>query len=343
MWTEWVDFGISFLIVFAALLLVGQLLVTLLIRLARKTSSDYDEAFLRSIRPEIRLLVLVISLDFATSRLLSLPSDVKETLSQVYFALIVLILTVTFWKLIDFLGLLYQDLAKKSGKTGPMDAALLLAQRAGKTLLVIVSVIMILGNFGVNVSALVATLGIGGLAISLAAQDTLSNMVSGIMILMDQPFRIGDRIEIQGLTASSNTWGEVVDIGLRSTRILTSDNRMVIVPNSTISRNQVINYTYPDPRYRVQIDIGVTNSSDLRMVRDVITRAVRSVEGVLVDRPVEILFIEYDELKVGLRVCWWIASYADSKQALDNINQAIYLALKAAGIEKPSSTPTNMF
>jgi len=341
MWTEWVDFGISFLIVFAGLLLLGQLLVTLLIRLARRTSSEYDEAFLRSIRPEIRLLVLVISLDFATSRLLSLPSDVKETLSQVYFALIVLILTVTFWKLIDFLGLLYQDLAKKSGKTGPMDAALLLAQRAGKTLLVIISIIMILGNFGVNVSALVATLGIGGLAISLAAQDTLSNMVSGIMILMDQPFQIGDSIEIQGLTAGSNTWGEVVDIGLRSTRILTSDNRMVIVPNLTIGRNQVINYTHPDPRYRVQIDIGVDISSDLRVVRDVITRAVRSVEGVLVDRPVEILFIEYDELKVGLRVCWWIASYAVAKQALDQVNQAIYLALKAAGIEKPSSTPTN--
>ena len=341
--SDWITFGVSFLIVFAGLLLFGQLLVALLIRIARKTSSEYDEAFLRSIRPQIILLVLIISLNFATSRLLSLPSDNKETLSQVYFALIVLILAVIIWRLIDLLGLWYKDLARQSGETGPMDAALLLAQRAGKALLVIVSIIMILGNFGVNVSALVATLGIGGLAISLAAQDTLSNMVSGIMILMDQPFRIGDRIEIQGLTAGSNTWGEVVDIGLRSTRIRTSDNRMVIVPNSNIGKNQVINYTYPDPRYRLQIDIGVIDGSDLRVVRDVITQAVRSVEGVLVDKPVEILFIEYNELKMSLRVCWWIASYADTKQALDQVNHAIYLALKAAGIEKPSSTPTNMF
>jgi MscS family membrane protein len=307
--SEWIDFAISFLIVFAGLWLFGQLLVVLLIRLARRTSSDYDEAFIRSIRSQIIMLVLVVSLNFATSRLISISSDIKETLSQVYLALVILILAVIIWKLIDFLALWYQDLAKKSGKTGEMDAALLLAQRAGKTLLVIISVIIILGNFGVNVSAMVATLGIGGLAISLAAQDTLSNMVSGIMILLDQPFRIGDSIEIQGLTAGSNTWGEVVDIGLRSTRILTSDNRMVIVPNLTIGKNQVINYTHPDPRYRVQIDIGVDISSDLRVVREVITRAVRSVEGVLVDRPIEILFIEYDELKVGLRVLWWIESY----------------------------------
>jgi MscS family membrane protein len=341
MWTEWINFGISFLIVFAGLLLVGQLLAALLIRLARQTSSEYDEAYVRSIKPQIVLLVLVISLNFATSRLLSIPGDIKQTLTQVYYAIIILILAVIIWKLIDFLGLWYKDLAKQSGETGPMDAALLLAQRAGKALLVIVSIIMILGNFGVNVSALVATLGIGGLAISLAAQDTLSNMVSGIMILMDQPFRIGDRIEIQGLTAGLNTWGEVVDIGLRSTRIRTSDNRMVIVPNSNISKNQVINYTYPDPRYRVQMDIGVTDGSDLRVVRDVITQAVRSVEGVLVDRPVEILFMAFDELKISLRVCWWIESYTDSKQELDLANQAIYLALKEAGIEKPSSTMAN--
>jgi small-conductance mechanosensitive channel len=109
----------------------------------------------------------------------------------------------------------------------------------------------------------------------------------------------------------------------------------------TIGKNQVINYTHPDPRYRVQIDIGVDISSDLQVVREVITRAVRSVEGVLVDRPIEILFIEYDELKVGLRVLWWIESYTVSKQAIDQVNQAIYLALNEAGVEKPSSTMTN--
>jgi len=333
MWTDWINFGISFLIVFGCLLLVVRLLLGLLIRLVHRTSSEYDEAYLRSIRPQINLLALVISLNFATTRLLSIPADVKQVLLQLYFALIVLIIAVLVWKLIDYLVLWYHDLAEKSGQTTHREAALQLGQRAGKMLVVIVSIIVILDRFGINVSALVTALGIGGLAISLAAQDTLSNMISGIMLLMDQPFQIGDRIEIQGLTAALSTWGDVVDIGLRSTRIRTRDNRMVIVPNTNISKNQVINYTFPDPRYRVQIDIGVIYGSDLRVVREVITQAIRSVEGVLADKPVDVLFMEVNEMKMSLRVRWWIESYTDPRREFDKVNEAIYLALKEAKIE----------
>jgi small-conductance mechanosensitive channel len=336
MWTDWINFGISFLLVFVSLFLAARLLLALLMRLARQTTSEYDEAYLRSIRPQIHLLVLVISLDFATTRLLSILDSVKQALAQLYFAVIVLIIAVIIWKLIGHLVLWYQDLAKKSGESDHKEAALQLGQRAGHILVIIISSLLILDNFGINVSALVATLGIGGLALSLAAQETLSNMISGIMILMDQPFRIGDRIEIQGL----NTWGDVVDIGLRSTRIRTRDNRMVIVPNSSISKNQVINYTFPDPRYRVQIDIGVIYGSDLRIVREVITQAVRDVEGVLADRPVDVLFMDFNESKMNLRVRWWIESYTDSRQEFDKVNEVIYLALKEAKIEMPSSTTT---
>jgi small-conductance mechanosensitive channel len=338
MWTEWINFGVSFLIVFVGLLLVAQLLLGILIRLARRTSSEYDEAYLRSIRPQINLLVLMISLNYATTRVVSILAPVRQTLLQLYFAVVVLIVALMVWKLIDYLVLWYKDLAEKSGQIKHQEAALQLGQRVGKILVVIVSLLVILDHFGVNVSALVTALGIGGLAISLAAQDTLSNMISGIMLLMDQPFRIGDSIEIQGLTAGMSTTGDVVDIGLRSTRIRTGDNRMVIVPNLSISKNQVINYTYPDSRYRVQIDIGVIYGSDLRVVREVINQAVRSVEGVSADKPVDVLFMEFDESKLTLRVRWWIESYNDSKREFDQVNEAIYLALKEAKIEMPSST-----
>ncbi len=335
--TDWINFVISFLIVFVGLLLVSQLLLAVFIRLARRTSSIYDEAYLRAIWPKISLLVLVISLNFATTRLPSIPEFVEQILLQLYFAVIVLIIAVIVWKLIDYLLLWYQDLAEKSGQTKHREAALLLAQRTAKILVVIVSLLVVMDRFGVDVTALVTAMGIGGLAISLAAQDTLSNMISGIMLLMDQPFRIGDRIEIQGLSASVSTWGDVVDIGLRSTRIRTGDNRMVIVPNSNISKNQVINYTFPDSRYRVQIDVGVSYDSDLRVVRDVITKTVRNVEGVCADKPIEVLFIEFNELKITLRVRWWVETYIDLRIEYDKVNEAIYLALKEEKIEMPSS------
>ena len=79
----------------------------------------------------------------------------------------------------------------------------------------------------------------------------MSDAINGFLILMDEPFRIGDRIEIRDL----DTWGDVVDIGLRTTRILTLDNRMVILPNSKIGKSQIVNYSFPDPKYRVQTTI----------------------------------------------------------------------------------------
>ena len=191
-----------------------------------------------------------------------------------------------------------------------------------------------MNHFGVNISALWTAIGIGGLALSLAAQDTLANMISGLIILLDQPFRNGDRIGIQEL----NTWGDVVSIGLRSTRIRTRDNRLVIVPNASISNNQVVNYTYPDPRYRIQTEIGVAYGTDLRLVRQVIIDSLKGVEGIIPDMPVDVLFMEWGDSEMVLRVRWWIESYIDARRSTDQVNEHIYQALEEAGVEMPFPT-----
>ena len=212
----------------------------------------------------------------------------------------------------------------------------MLGERSLRFLLVMVGLIVILDHVGFNISALLTAIGIGGLALSLAAQDTIANMISGVIILIDQPFRAGDRIEIQEL----NTWGDVVSIGLRSTRIRTLDNRLVIVPNSSISNNQVVNYTYPDPRYRIQTEIGVAYGTDLRQVRTVITQALQGVEGVIPEMPVDILFMEFGESDMVLRVRWWIESYIDARRSTDRVNESIYQALAQAGVEMPNPMMT---
>jgi small-conductance mechanosensitive channel len=203
-------------------------------------------------------------------------------------------------------------------------------------MVVLVGLMVILDHIGFNISALLTAIGIGGLALSLAAQDTIANMISGVILLIDQPFRTGDRIEIQEL----NTWGDVVSIGLRSTRIRTLDNRLVIVPNSSISNNQVVNYTFPDPRYRIQTEIGVAYGTDLRQVRQVITAALQGVEGVIPDLPVDILFMEFGDSAMILRVRWWIESYIDARRSTDRVNETVYQALEQAGIELPNPMMT---
>jgi len=152
--------------------------------------------------------------------------------------------------------------------------------------------------------------------------------------MIDQPFRVGDRIEIPKL----NTWGDVVDIGLRSTRIRTSDNRLVIMPNNVISTDQVVNYSYPDPRYRIQIEIAIGYDQDIEKVRQIIIDTTTQIEGVITYNPVEALVVAMGEYAMTFRVRWWIQSYIDTRLMFDRVYTALRHALDEAGIKKPSDT-----
>jgi small-conductance mechanosensitive channel len=188
----------------------------------------------------------------------------------------------------------------------------------------------------VNITALTTSLGLAGLALSLAAQDTLADAISGVIILVDRPFRVGDRIEISGL----GTWGDVTEIGVRTTRIRTRDNRMVIVPNSSIGKSQVVNYTYPDPRYRVQTEIGIGYGTDIEHARRIIVETVEKVEGILPDKPVDALYIQMGDSAMIFRVRWWIESYIDTRRMFDRVHTALQEALDKAGIDMPFPTQT---
>jgi small-conductance mechanosensitive channel len=204
-------------------------------------------------------------------------------------------------------------------------------RRVAKVILWVIAIIMVLSHFDVDVSSLVTTLGIASLAIALAAESALADTISGFLIMVDRPFRIGDRIELQDL----DTWGDVVDIGLRSSRIRTRDNRMVIVPNSVIGKSLIVNHAYPDSEYRIQIHIGIAYGSDIELARQTIVEAVQKVEGVLEDHPVEALFLEFGDSALIFRVRWWLESYEDTRRMFDRVNTAIYHALEAVNIDIP--------
>ncbi len=113
---------------------------------------------------------------------------------------------------------------------------------------------------------------------------------------------------------------------------------MVIVPNSLIGKNQVINYTYPDPRYRIETHIKVAYGSDIDTVRRTIIEAVRGVSGVLSDKPVDALYHEMGDWAMVFRVRWWIESYVDTRRVYDRVNAALQEALDEAGIDMPYPT-----
>jgi MscS family membrane protein len=333
---DWINLLISLLIVILFATLVTSVTASMLKNFARRTKTKYDELFISGFKPYLRWLFFLVGMNLATERLQFLSAETKQWLAQMYFVFIIGLVIISIWKLMDNVGNWYEEKLDSEGKIEGREAIYLLVDRGGRFLLIIVGFLVIMKNLGFDISALLAALGIGGLALSLAAQDTIANMISGVIILMDSPFRVGDRIEFPGL----DTWGDVVEIGLRTTKVRTRDNKMVIVPNSTISTNQIVNYSFPDPRYRIQTEIGVGYDSDLKVVREVISKALYEIDGLLKDKPVDVLFLEYGQVAMILRVRWWIESYQDTRRITDKVNEAMYKALVEAKIDMPGPMMT---
>ncbi len=335
---QWLNLGIS-LIIILLVLIFGRRLVRLILdrgigRLTRRTKTTIDDglvSILEATRTPLYLLTVVIAFDIAIQRLNFFPESWSDSLGDIFYILYFLVGLIFAWRfVVNFFDWYGRDIAVKT-ETDLDEQLFPFFRRIALIILGAVAIITLLGHFDVDISAMVATLGIGSLAIALAAQDALSDTISGFLIMIDRPYRIGDRIQIMDL----NTWGDVLDIGLRSSRIRTRDNRMVVVPNSKIGKSLVVNYSYPNDEYRLQVHVGVAYGTDLELARETMIEAVRGVEGVLSERKVEALFLEFGDSALIFRVRWWLDSYVDTRRMFDKVNTAIYNALNEAGVEMP--------
>lgn len=332
---QWVEIGISLLILLGVLLLgkwiISLILEKILVRITKQTKNYLDNQILVAARMPLYLLAVVLALDTALNRLSFLPEDWNAWIQEGAFVSYFLVGFIFVWRLVTHIFTWLEDEVSLKTEATLDEQLFPFFQRIVLILLSSIGLITILSHFDVNITAMVTTLGIGSLAIALAAQSALEDTISGFLIMVDRPYRIGDRIELMDL----NTWGDVVDIGLRSTRIRTRDNRMVVVPNSLIGKSLVVNYAYPNDQYRLEIHIGVAYGTDIEKAREVMINAVKGVEGVLQDRPVEALFLEFGDSSLIFRVRWWLESYVDTRRMFDRVNTALYKALNKEKIQLP--------
>jgi small-conductance mechanosensitive channel len=330
---DWINLAIAILITLAGYLLGTWLIKRILPRLVKRTVSSFDDELLKEVGSKIRWLVTITILRFAiTDRLTFIGEGLNQALRDIFFTLNLSLIVWILWKVFELSADWYTEKQARDGRED-LQPVILMGKTFVQILTGIVGFTILLSYFGVNVTSLTAALGIGGLAISLAAKDTVSDAIAGLILLVDQPFRVGDRIEIQGV----GTWGDVTEIGLRTTRIRTRDNRLVIVPNSIISNNLVVNYTYPDPRYRIETHVFISFDEDVEKVRQLLISAVEHVEGILADKPVDALFIDMTEGPMKFRLRWWIESYVDTRRMFDRVHTAIKYALDEAGIISPKT------
>lgn len=185
--------------------------------------------------------------------------------------------------------------------------------------------------WGVNMTAFLASMGIVGLAFSFAAKDTIANFLSGIFIMIDQPYRVGDVIDLE-----DGQRGEVVNIGMRSTRVLTMSNVEIIIPNSIIGNEPVINESGGASRKtRVDVDVLVAYGANVRDVKELLVACAQE-SGYIEDNPVPFSwFVEFGESGMRFMLLCWVAEAQHRGIAIDDLNTRIYDALNEKGIEIP--------
>ena len=207
--------------------------------------------------------------------------------------------------------------------------------RFSKFIIYTVAIIIALDLLGINVVPFIAGAGVAGVAIGFAAKDTLSNLIAGVLLIIDRPFEVGDRIEVWSAPAGSATWGDVIDIGLRATKIKTTDNIVIIIPNNEIMLRDIINYTFISENIRVRINIGIAYDADLQKAKKAILKVAEATEYVLDDPPPKVVVRNFGESAVDLQLRVWIRDARRRMDTISDITDKVKEAFDVEGIEIP--------
>ena len=329
------NWGISILIILGAIIIVK--LLSLLGKKVIKpfvtgTDNHLDDVIFYSLEAPVKFAIILLGIWIAIHRLVY-PDSFVKVVDNAYSILIVLDITWFFGRL--FSSLLQVYWGKQSN--GQANKMMPIIKRTILVIVWLIGIVMALSNVGVNISALLGTLGIGGIAFALAAQDTVKNVFDAFTILTDKPFSIGDTIRVDSYE------GTVVDVGVRSTKIMNYDKRIITFPNYKITDTSIVNIS-SEPMRRVVLNLGLTydtTSEKMKEALELLKSIPKRVENVS-SNPSDIVavFTEYSDSALVIMYIYFIEKQGDILGVTSNMNMEILAAFNKAGLNLAFPTRT---
>ena len=329
------NWGISILIILGAIIIVK--LLSLLGKKVIKpfvtgTDNHLDDVIFYSLEAPVKFAIILLGIWIAIHRLVY-PDSFVKVVDNAYSILIVLDITWFFGRL--FSSLLQVYWGKQSN--GQANKMMPIIKRTILVIVWLIGIVMALSNVGVNISALLGTLGIGGIAFALAAQDTVKNVFGAFTILTDKPFSIGDTIRVDSYE------GTVVDVGVRSTKIMNYDKRIITFPNYKITDTSIVNIS-SEPMRRVVLNLGLTydtTSQNMKEALELLKSIPKRVENVS-SNPSDIVavFTEYSDSALVIMYIYFIEKQGDILGVTSNMNMEILAAFNKAGLNLAFPTRT---
>lgn len=284
---------------------------------AEKTETKFDDLLLNLLHGPVKLVAFVIFLRIGLD-VFEWPGVVENVLAKAFTIVVAVSLTYMVLKFIDLLlGYWRQRAAAQEDQTFNQQLYPIV-RKSLKVFVVVVAALTTLNNMGVNITAAVASLSIGGLAVGLAAQDTLANLFGAVSVFLDKPFKVGDRVWLEGLD------GTVESIGLRSTRVRNLDGHLITVPNKTMGNAIITNIT-SRPNIKTIMNIGITYDTPTEKVK----RALNVLEDIYRSHPktfdVWISFNKFADCSLNILVLhWWNSTdYKDYLAGMRELNLSV--------------------
>ena len=335
---QWMSFRIwgqmlwQWLGLIIALLIAGIIITVLNFKLNVGQDVRTERPFYWTLRKLINSLAILVLLAFLHYFIEQQISIAGRILLGLIFAMRVLFLLVIAWSiLVVGKGLSEAFISAQHLRPKSIDANVTRITFRMATIVLLIVVLWSASDFfGISLTALFASAGIAGMAVAFAARETLANFFGGVSILLDKPFKAGDYIVLD-----SGERGKVMEVGLRSTRLLTRDDVQISLPNSIITNTKIINESAPRSRYRIRIQVGVAYGSDIDKVEEVLLRL--AVENQMVKkkpRP-RVRIRGFGASSVNFELLCWARNTENRGELSHNLYWNIYMAFGDAGIVIP--------
>jgi len=312
----------------AGLLFVRAMLFRILHQWAMRTETQFDDIIIASIKNPSLLLTVAIGIHLGLS-FSDIPEKHLGYLSKSLHIVIILAITLA---LANMAGRLFKNYIRKSNLPIPTTG---LAYGILKGTILVIGTLICLSVMGISIAPLLTALGVGGLAVALAMQDTLANLFAGIHILMEKSIRIGDFVKLE-----TGQEGYIDDITWRTTRVRMLPNNIVVVPNSKLAQSVVTNYYLPEKRMSLLIAIGVSYSSDPdqveRILVDVAKKGALDIPGLLAEPEPFVRFIPgFGESSLDFTLICQVREFVDQYLAQHELRKRILKRFNEEGLEIP--------
>lgn len=296
-------------------------------RLTSYTDFAMDDQLIEFAHNPIFWTILFLGLQHALM-LRSLPTPWDTVLPSGTKSLILVIWFVAFIRAFNWMADHFHGKIIDGGAIGK-DLFLLL-KNVMRVLTIVAGLLWLLAIWEVDLTPLFASAGIVGIAVALAAKDTLANFFGGISIFADNTFKVGDYIILDNTER-----GEVVEIGIRSTRIKTRDDVLITIPNSILANSKIVNESAPVPSFRIRIPVGVAYGSDLDQVEEILMQIAAENENVAKDPKPRVRLRAFADSSLNFELLLWVDDPRVKGRETHNLLKSIYLAFAEHKITIP--------